>query len=128
MVMDNISFLGAQLMGDRRCFEDVDAHGGLFRAQSAAAVFRQGQTRRMHLPLVGPSPELRDELMDLGQPGGADGMPARDESAAGIYRMRPSMRVAPLAARIHPRPWRRNQDFRPGAARQRPWRRAPRPR
>ena len=54
--------------------QDVNAHGGLARAEGASSVFRHRYAGPLDLPLAGFPAQLRDQFVDHGQARGADGM------------------------------------------------------
>ena len=62
----------------------MNAHGRLFRTQSAAAVFGHGQFSFFDLPFPGVASQLSDQFMDLRQTRCTERMTARGQAAAWI--------------------------------------------
>src|SRR5271170_1261259 len=70
----------------RKPAEDMDHARDIVAAVPSPGVLGQRQPGSGHLPGTCGAAQLRDRLDDLGQAGGADGMPAGQQAAAGIDR------------------------------------------
>src|ERR1700730_5845606 len=77
--------------------EDMDHARDIVRAVPSPCVLGQREPGIGHLPVTCGAAQLRDRLDDLGQAGGADGMPAGQQAAAGVDR-EPAAQIRVTAA------------------------------